>query len=221
MKDVAYANCSNFEDTIKEGKDVLFKDPLKALRYFESSLETASNLAEKVQAFRMIGISYDLLGRFEESFKCFDKAKYLLYDSDCLKTIDAALLHRDYGNLYLDSGSPNLAHNSFLKSYNIFSELGEKYEAKVAWCLVARAKYLNSDQSGGYEIKKAFLVMKHSKDELDNLIWLLRISPGARFKYTIRALSLTTRSHTVQKPIRKILIIFFGGNSLYRKIFKY
>lgn len=220
LKKVVDPNRSEFDILMEEGKKILSKNPMEALRYFKRSLAEAPDSNSVINALRMIGISNCSMGYFVESKENLDLAKEILFKSGSLKTHIAALLDRDFGNLYLTIGCLTQAHNSFLESYNLFSELGDKHEADTSWGFVGRAKFLRCDPEGKYSIARAHRRLKGSKYELDNLIWLLRSSVRPRFRHTVRALALAIKPNQVRYAISKILVIFFGGNRLYRRFFK-
>lgn len=196
---------------------------------FDPLLEFAANDHERMMVYQTMGIAYRLGRMFIKAKEMFIQARALA-DTE----LDKARIGRDIGMLFLDMATLDsdvksdqakcfmaVALIELDKSQHSFEAQVQLEEAAATKGFIGRYHFLNDDrQSARKMLTDAHAVLKKSHEdvyELNNLLWLARVSPKARYLYASRALTLTV----TQKRFRRLgeyLILLIGGDRLYTLI---
>ncbi len=216
-----------FDDYIREADDMLSRRELeKAQNTYSMALLNAVNHHNRMQALQMMGITYRLVGKYDNARQAFDLAVFYAQAN----RVAIARINRDIGMVDLDEATRsgvNLrlvghAEVLFVASRNELLELGEPVEAAASNGFYGRALFIKGERRLAISaLRRAHdgLAGKNDTYELNNLVWLARASQASRFIHTHRAWKLARRT---KHPMRwkEYVVILVGGEPLYRLIEK-
>ena len=213
----------SFSERLKEASRLIDQRQLEhAVTVCEQAIEVAHTASERAQAHQKEGIALRLMGNFTEAIAQFIEAKALAIEAEDTALVGRIL--RDRGMVYIDRAvaehhEPEPEAIGYLaESHIILSEAGEYVEAAATRGFIGRLYFIV-----GYDLR-AISTMEcahrdlHGKQdtyELNNLIWLARVSPFHRYQYALRGLFLSAK---LKQPKRGVeyLILLAGGERLYR-----
>lgn len=202
---------------MKVGHDRMGKGSFdEAAWAFEHALGDATSPDEKASALQMLGVALRLLGELDVSMKTLNLA-HATADSVVLK----ARITRDLGMTYLEQGDYTMANDAMRGSYTILTRNHELVEAAMSRGFQGRVVFLRGWRREGIELlREADKVLRGGDNrdyELNNLIWLMRMSFPDRLLSLQRAVRLVKQTGQLRRW-KELAVIAIGGDWLYRRL---
>jgi len=207
-----------FTDSMREGRKLRHSEPQQALKMFNQAAELSPCPTCTVSAMMEIGITYRQLKLYREAEEYLTGAEKLLQpqESDLM-----ALVKMEIGKIFLEARcSQDKAYSYLLESKGIFEKLDYKMHTAITQCLVGQVQhFMKFDPLGSFTIRRSYHTIKGRNDneELKILLWYMRTSTRARFKYLPHAIKLSL--NTKNNCFRPLVVTTFG-HKVEKKIFK-
>lgn len=185
----------------------------EALLSFRHAFRHATSPDEKASALQMQGVVQRLDGRLSASQKTLERAR-----ATTNNIVLKARITRDLGMTYLDQSKYTPARDALRGSYVILARNHEPIEAAMSKGFYGRAVFLSGWRREGITLlceADQLLSGGDNRDyELNNLIWLMRMSFTDRFINVRRAVRLIRQTGQSMRW-RELVVIIIGGNWLH------
>ncbi len=191
---------------------------------FDTALRVAKADSEKSQAYHGLGIAHRLSGKYPNAIECFERASGLASDED----VSWGRVLRDWAMVYIDQAAATRdelvryrfvgeAEDLLRVSMTILKDLDEDVEAAVSEGFLARSFFIDGERAAALQTLRSVqdkLFKQHPVYELNNLIWLARVSFIERWRrlpYIAQLISSTGHS----RRWMEYAVLLLGGNTLH------
>lgn len=199
----------------------------EAIESFSNAFIIAMRDEDGAAALYGKGVALRLNGQLDKARITFESAVDLASDESSI-----AIINRELGMCYLDSGVAmtscdeaksemyNQAEKLLVSSRDSLRCLGEYTEAAISDSFLAQLYYLTGRRADAVRVfcwANEVLRNKNAAYELNNLMWLARISLHGRWQYAYRAMYLAVKVSATHH-LKEYILILLGGNFLYEKL---
>ena len=213
----------DFDELIASGNCMLNSGDFEgAKRAFYSTFSIASEDQLSI-AQHYCAVSLQLNGELRLAERLFRKAikgaEDVVQAAKIKRNLGACLVNRAMADC--DISLLDEAEKLFISSRNELSFFGQDIESAVSDGFVGRVQFLTGrkHEAEAIMVKTYYAIAgRNCTYELDNLIWLARVSFGHRWRYATRAFELMNTIPAKQRRLEYIVILV-GGDLLYRRIF--